>query len=244
MPEVTDIYVPPVPHDAGVSTGAAMLKCVELGYKIEPMTHAYYGPEYENKEIHYWLNQVQTSFQEVDNPEELAAADLAAGKIVGWFQGRMEFGPRALGNRSILADPRSKQVKDRINATIKYREEYRPFCPSVIFERQSELFSEEVNAPFMTMNVNGLPVSRDKIPAVVHVDGTARIQSVHKETNPMFHKLIDEFSKESGVPVVVNTSLNINEQPTVNSPIEALHTFFCSGLDALYIGNFKLEKRK
>jgi carbamoyltransferase len=154
----------------------------------------------------------------------------------------MEYGPRALGNRSIIADPRSAGMKDRINVSIKYREEFRPFCPSVLFERQAEYFDDTFDAPFMVVT---FPVNEDvkqKIPAVVHVDGTARIQSVHPQTNPLYSRLIGEFAKASSVPMLINTSLNINEQPMVNSPLEALHTYFCSGLDVLFIGRYRLSK--
>jgi carbamoyltransferase len=161
---------------------------------------------------------------------------------VGWLQGRMEFGPRALGNRSILVDPRSAGMKDRINLGIKYREEFRPFCPSVLSDRQAEYFDDTFDAPFMVVTFPVNDAAKEKIPAVVHVDGTARIQSVRAETNPMYSRLIGEFGNASSVPILINTSLNINEQPTVNSPLEALHTYFCSGLDVLFLGPFRLSK--
>jgi carbamoyltransferase len=168
--------------------------------------------------------------------------DLVEQKTVGWFQGRMEFGPRALGNRSIIADPRSADMKDRINVRIKYREEYRPFCPSVLYERQADYFENTFDAPFMVVTFPVGQRAQPAIPAVVHVDGTARIQSVHPQTNPLYSRLIGEFAKVSSIPVLLNTSLNINEQPMVNSPLEALHTYFCSGLDVLYLGPYRLAK--
>ena len=242
LPEVSEIYVPSVPHDAGVALGAAILKVVEQGDRIEPINHAYFGPEYSSAHISKTLNSIGARYQEITDPVESAARDLANGYIVGWFQGRMEYGPRALGNRSILADPRGADIKNRINATIKYREEYRPFCPSVLSETQHEYFEDPFDSPFMTINFGVKPSARAKIPAVVHVDGTARIQTIFNDTNPKFHALVKEFSNRSGESVVVNTSLNINEQPTVKAPLEALHTFFCSGLDVLYLENFKLTK--
>jgi carbamoyltransferase len=156
----------------------------------------------------------------------------------------MEYGPRALGNRSIIADPRSADMKDRINITIKYREEFRPFCPSVLFERQDDYFEDAFDAPFMVVTFPVKESARQKIPAVVHVDNTARIQSVHADTNPLYSRLISEFAKATSVPMLINTSLNVNEQPTVNSPLEALHTYFCSGLDVLYLGPYRLTKSR
>jgi len=237
------LYVPSVPNDAGVSYGATILCAVENACEIEPYRHAYWGPEYSNDEIKFTLNQIGANYTEVDNPVEHAAVELAEGMSIGWFQGRMEFGPRALGNRSILADPRVATVKDRINATIKYREEYRPFCPSVLIEEQEKFFENTFESPFMGINFEAKAGAENTIPAVIHTDHTARIQSVNKDTNPLYHDLITEFSKKSDVGVLLNTSLNINEQPLVNAPLEAIHTYFCSGLDSLYIGNYKFSKK-
>jgi carbamoyltransferase len=231
-----------VPHDAGVALGAAMLKCAEAGHKIAPLTHAYWGPEYSNDEIRNTLDKIGARYEVLDDPVSRCVTDLVEQKTVGWFQGRMEYGPRALGNRSIIADPRSAGMKDRINVGIKYREEFRPFCPSVLYERQGEYFKDSFDAPFMVVTFPVIDNARDKIPAVVHVDGTARIQSVQTDTNPLYTRLIGEFAKASSVPMLINTSLNINEQPTVNAPLEALHTYFCSGLDALYLGPYRLSK--
>jgi carbamoyltransferase len=241
-PSVRRLYVPPVPHDAGVALGAAMMKCAEAGHNIAPLTHAYWGPEYSNDSVKQTLDKIGARYELLDDPVDRCVRDLIDQKTVGWFQGRMEYGPRALGNRSILADPRSAAMKDRINLGIKYREEFRPFCPSVLFARQSEYFEDAFDAPFMVVTFPVEDRVKEIIPAVVHVDGTARIQSVHPETNPLYSRLIGEFGKASSVPVLINTSLNINEQPTVNSPLEALHTFFCSGLDVLFLGPYRLSK--
>ena len=241
-PSVRKLYVPPVPHDAGVALGAAMLKCVEAGYPIAPLTHAYWGPEYSNDTIRSTLDKSGARYELVDDPVTRCVGDLAEQKTIGWFQGRMEYGPRALGNRSIIADPRSADMKDRINITIKYREEFRPFCPSVLFERQDDYFEDAFDAPFMVVTFPVKESARQKIPAVVHVDNTARIQSVHADTNPLYSRLISEFAEATSVPMLINTSLNVNEQPTVNSPLEALHTYFCSGLDVLYLGPYRLAK--
>ncbi len=241
-PSVRRLYVPPVPHDAGVALGAAMMKCAEHGHRIAALTHAYWGPDYSNDTIKNTLDKIGARYELLDDPVERCVSDLVDQKTVGWFQGRMEYGPRALGNRSILADPRSAGMKDRINLGIKYREEFRPFCPSVLYSRQREFFADSFDAPFMvvTFPVNDRVV--EAIPAVVHVDCTARIQSVHPETNPMYSRLIEDFGKATSVPVLINTSLNINEQPTVNAPLEALHTYFCSGLDVLFLGPYRLSK--
>ena len=241
-PSVGRLYVPPVPHDAGVALGAAMMKCVEGGHKIAPLTHAYWGPEYSNDAIKDTLDKIGARYEVLDDPVARCVTDLVDQKTVGWFQGRMEYGPRALGNRSILADPRSAGMKDRINLGIKYREEFRPFCPSVQYEHQSDYFEDAFDAPFMVVTFPVNDRVKEMIPAVVHVDGTARIQSVHPETNPMYSRLIGEFGKASSVPILINTSLNINEQPTVNAPLEALHTYFCSGLDVLFLGPYRLAK--
>jgi len=241
-PTVGRVYIPPVPHDAGVALGAAMLKCVEAGHKIDPLTHAYWGPEYSNDHVRETLEKIGARYEALDDPVNACVTDLVEQKTVGWFQGRMEFGPRALGNRSIIADPRSADMKDRINVRIKYREEFRPFCPSVLYERQADYFENTFDAPFMVVTFPVEQRAQPAIPAVVHVDGTARIQSVHPETNPLYSRLIGEFAKVSSIPVLLNTSLNINEQPMVNSPLEALHTYFCSGLDVLYLGSYRLAK--
>jgi carbamoyltransferase len=241
-PSVGRLYVPPVPHDAGVALGAAMLKCAEAGHKIAPLTHSYWGPEYSNDEIKNTLDKIGARYEVLDDPVSHCVTDLVEQKTVGWLQGRMEFGPRALGNRSILADPRSAGMKDRINVGIKYREEFRPFCPSVLLDRQADYFKGTFDAPFMVVTFPVIDGVKDRIPAVVHVDGTARIQSVNADTNPLYTRLISEFEKASTVPMLINTSLNINEQPTVNAPLEALHTYFCSGLDVLFLGPYRLSK--
>ena len=236
------LYVPPVPHDAGVALGAAMMKSAELGYHVEPLSHAYWGPEYSYDTIRETLDKIGARYELQDDPVSACVTDLAGQKTVGWFQGRMEYGPRALGNRSILADPRSAGMKDRINTGIKYREEFRPFCPSVLFSRQNDYFENTFDAPFMVVTFPVNEKVQQAIPAVVHVDGTARIQSVRPETNPLYANLLSQFEKATSVPILINTSLNINEQPTVNSPLEALHTYFCSGLDVLFLGPYRLSK--
>jgi carbamoyltransferase len=240
--DITRLYVPPVPHDAGVALGAAMLKVVEHGFAIAPVRHACFGPGYAPAQIRRVLEQTGAAYSEPPDLCAAAAHDLVEQRTVGWFQGRMEFGPRALGNRSILADPRRRAMKDHINATIKYREQFRPFCPSVLYEAQNRYFRDGFDAPFMNVTFPVCEGAEENVPAVIHVDGTARIQSVRRDTSPLYHELIERFCAAGGPPLLLNTSLNINEQPMVNGPLEALHTYFCSGLDVLYLGPFRLAK--
>ncbi len=154
----------------------------------------------------------------------------------------MEFGPRALGNRSILADPRDAAMKDRVNAVVKFREGWRPFAPSVLEERAGEFFEDTCPSPFMILTFQVKPEKREVIPAVTHVDGSARVQSVRQDVNPMYHALIRNFGEITGVPVVMNTSFNLREEPIVCEPKDAIRTFFSSGLDMLCIGPFLIKK--
>jgi carbamoyltransferase len=170
------------------------------------------------------------------------AAKIAAGKVVGWFQGRMEFGPRALGNRSIVVDPRRVEMKDLLNSRIKHRESFRPFAPSILAERVGDYFEETHPSPFMLMAYKVKPEKRSSIPAPTHVDGTGRLQTVSKEENPRYWNLISEFEKLTGVPVVVNTSFNDNE-PVVCKPEEAVDCFLRTKMDVLAIGNYLVEKQ-
>ncbi len=184
-------------------------------------------------------------FRYIGDEEELVkrtAQAIADGKIVGWFQGRMEWGPRALGNRSILADPRNASIRDVLNAKIKRRESFRPFAPSILREEVAEWFETDDDVPFMMEVFQIRPKYREMIPAVTHVDGTGRLQTVHKETNPLYHRLISQFRELSGVPVVLNTSFNGNE-PIVCYPEEALECFLRSEMDLLVLGNFFLERK-
>lgn len=167
---------------------------------------------------------------------------LHEGQILGWFQGRMEIGPRALGARSILASPCWPNMKDKINAEVKHREAYRPFAPSCLVERREEFFEQPVEDPFMLKVCFVRPEKRSVIPAVTHVDGSARLQTVRREVNPRYYGLIEEFGKLSGVPVVLNTSFNIMGEPIVESPLQAIRCFFSTGLDTLVLGDFIVKK--
>jgi carbamoyltransferase len=167
---------------------------------------------------------------------------LAGGKILGWFQGRIEFGPRALGNRSILADPRDPEMNAKVNNAVKFREWWRPFAPSMISEASAEYLESATDSPFMTLTAQVRPEKRSVIPSVTHVDGSARPQTVERDVNPLYWKLIYEFGQRTGVPVIMNTSFNLRGEPIVCSTTDAIRTFFSSGMDALVIGNFVIEK--
>ena len=242
-----DVYVQPAAHDAGTSVGAALyVQHQELNRpRCFQMRHVYYGPEYSDAEIVRDLDAAGCKYHklaEVDLIGRTVEA-IAQGKIVGWFQGRMEFGPRALGNRSILADPRRKDMKEILNSRIKYREPFRPFCPSILTERVGEYFETDYPSPFMVMAYKIKPELRDRIPAVTHGDGTGRLQTVEREVNALYWKLIHRFDEVTGVPVLLNTSFNENE-PIVQTPTQAIDCFLRTRMDILSIGSFFLEKEE
>ena len=242
-----DVYVQPAAHDAGTSIGAALY--VQHQILKQPrsfvMRHVYYGPEYSDAEIQRAIHAAGCEFHKLteDALIDRTVAQIADGKIVGWFQGRMEFGPRALGNRSILADPRRKDMKDILNSRIKYREPFRPFCPSILAECTGDYFETSYPSPFMVMAYKIKPEQRDSIPAVTHGDGTGRLQTVEKDVNPLYWKLIRRFGDVTGVPVLLNTSFNENE-PIVNTPAQAVDCFLRTRMDVLSIGSFILYKRE
>jgi carbamoyltransferase len=240
-----DVYVQPAAHDAGTSIGAALYVQHQILNRPRSFTmrHVYYGAEYSDAEILRDLQAAGATFHKLteDDLIERTAAEIADGRIVGWFQGRMEFGPRALGNRSILADPRRADMKDLLNSRIKYREPFRPFCPSVLAESAGEYFETDYASPFMVMAYKIKPKMRQTIPAVVHNDGTGRVQTVEKDVNPLYWKLIRAFGNDTGVPVLLNTSFNENE-PIVNTPSQAIDCFLRTRMDAMAIGNYLLLK--
>ena len=188
------------------------------------------------------LDDAKLGYEFHQDIEAVAADLLHRQRIIGWFQGRMEIGPRALGNRSILADPTNPAMKDKINAEVKHREAYRPFAPSVVVEARNEYFDVAVEDPFMLKVCNVLPEKQKVLPAITHVDGTARLQTVSAQTNPRYHKLITALGALNGVPVVLNTSFNVMGEPMVESPMDALRCFFTTGLDDLVIGNYLVSK--
>jgi carbamoyltransferase len=239
-----DLYVMPAAGDNGTSIGAAYFVYNGLlkQPRVEPHMNPYLGTEYSNEQILAILKECKLSYEYHENIEEKTAQLLHAGHILCWFQGRMEIGPRALGGRSIIADPTNPTMKDKINAEVKHREAYRPFAPSVIKEAAADYFDLTVEDPFMLKVCNVLPEKHQVLPAITHVDGTARAQTVDKETHPRYHKMISEFGKLSGVPVVLNTSFNVMEEPIVESPYDAVRCFFSTGLDYLILGNYILKK--
>jgi carbamoyltransferase len=267
-----NIWIQPAAGDAGGSLGAALaLWHLELknSRKVNPnddMRGSYLGSEFSNNNIQKYLNDVGADFEIFNENEfiEKVALALTEGKAVGWFQGRMEFGPRALGARSIIADPRSENMQKSLNLKVKYRESFRPFAPSIIRENVSEWFDINCDSPYMLtvanvsaekcvkMNkdeeqlfgIEKLNIKRSEIPAVTHVDYSARIQTVNKDTNLKYHKLISEFSKKTGCPIVVNTSFNVRGEPIVHSPEDAFKCFMGTEIDVLAIGNCFLKKEK
>jgi carbamoyltransferase len=240
-----ELYIQPAAHDAGTSIGAALHVWHEVLNQPRSfvMDHVYYGPEYSESEIERELQAGGLRYERLDEGRLIddTAREIAAGKIVGWFQGRMEFGPRALGARSILADPRCREMKDILNARIKFREHFRPFCPSVAAEATGEYFVTDYPSPFMVQAYKIRPEQRDRIPAVTHQDGTGRLQTVERRVNPRLWKLLNRFGELTGVPILVNTSFNENE-PIVNTPAEALDCFLRTDMDGLAIGSFLLRK--
>lgn len=202
------------------------------------------GPDYSNGQIETALEYSGYRYEAVDDPAKMAAELLAQDKIIGWFQGRSEYGPRALGHRSILANPRNPDIKNRINTRIKFREEFRPFAPSTTLESSRDYFDlgNLESSPYMTVAVPVRESRAFEIPGVTHVNNTARVQTVAKESDELFHRLISSFGELTGTPVVLNTSFNVRGQPIVESPLDALGTFAACGLDALIMGNYLIKK--
>ena len=233
------VYVQPAAGDSGTAVGAAFHVWHEVldGARGFVMDHAYTGPEYSDAEIDAALSSAGVTAERVDDARLFAevAERIAAGDIVGWFQGRMEFGPRALGNRSILADPRRPEMKDVLNERVKHREPFRPFAPSILAEATGEWFEQDYTSPFMVLVYKTRGEMRHVIPAVNHVDDTGRLQTVEERVNPRYHRLIREFGRQTGVPVVLNTSFNENE-PIVMTPADAVRTFLETRIDLLVLG--------
>ena len=237
-------WVFPDAGDSGLAVGAALDAWHRLAEPAASarLEHLYLGPAFSDEVVRGILDERRLAYRETADPSRDAAEGLAAGKIVGWFQGRMESGPRALGNRSILMSPMQAANKDLINVRVKFRESFRPFCPSLLFERKDDYLLGGREESFMITSFEVAPGKRAAIPAVVHVDGTVRPQTVKRETNPRFHRLIEQFGRLTGEPAVLNTSFNIKGEPMVCHPRDAIRCFFDTGLDMLVIGGFVLEK--
>lgn len=240
---ITEQHVYPNPGDSGLAVGAALLEYYKHNsFNGFDLTDLYGGPEYSNETIEALLKVRKLKYHYAENPSKVAAGMLAENKIVAWFQGRMECGPRALGNRSILMSPLKPENKDIINKWVKFREGFRPFCPSLTYESREVYLKDCRDEFFMITSFDIQDNKRDAIPAVVHVDGTVRPQMVKKETNPRYWELINEFGKLTGESIVLNSSFNVMGEPIINHPKEAIKCFYDSGIDALFLGNYYLTK--
>jgi carbamoyltransferase len=241
---VEDLFVHPASHDGGVCIGAAMLAArdAEPGTSFEPLAHAYYGPDYGRDEIELLLRYAKLDFRRVDDVAPLVADALVDGKIVALFQGRMEMGPRALGNRSILANPLLPETKKLLNGQVKHREDWRPFCPSILVEYGDEFFEGIKHPYYMAVAAKVRPEKASLIPSAVHVDGSARPQFVSRKVNVTLWRIIEAFRQRTGVPVVINTSFNVMAEPIINSPHEALRCFYSTGIDILVLEDYLLSK--
>ena len=267
-----NIWIQPAAGDAGGSLGAALaywyleLNNERNDINKDEMHGSYLGPSYSNENIEKSLKQIGAKYEFIENEMliDKVADDLSKGNAIGWFQGRMEFGPRALGGRSILGDPRSETMQKNLNLKVKYRESFRPFAPSVLREDVNQWFDINNDSPYMLIvsdvlkdkqkqmtedekklfGIDKLNIKRSEIPAVTHVDYSARIQTVHKETNKMYYNLIKKFKEITNCPVIVNTSFNVRGEPIVNSPEDAFNCFMGTELDNLVIGNYYLQKNK
>lgn len=238
-----DIYAFPVAGDAGCAIGAAMWYAKEVhGQTISPISHAYLGPSASQDQIKCALERTAFKFSKVENIAEAAAGLLAEHKIVGWFQGRMEGGARALGARSILSNPTSVADKDAVNIRVKFREPWRPFAPSLLYESRLRYTGSLIHAPFMTVTFEVPESARREIPGAMHVDNTIRAQTVRREDNPLYYETIAAFASKTGIPVLTNTSFNRKGEPIVNSPDDALAMFAATDMDALAIGSYLVTK--
>ena len=266
-----DIWVQPAAGDAGGALGAALAayhlsfnKEREISEKGDSMSGSFLGPQFLDKEVEFELHSIGANFKEFSHEEMIdkTANFLNEGKAIGWMQGRMEFGPRALGSRSILADPRSPNMQKLLNLKIKYRESFRPFAPSVLSEHTKDWFNLETDSPYMLFvseineekkiineedslfGIDKLSIKRSIVPAITHIDYSARVQTVHKETNPIYHSLITKFYELTNCPMIVNTSFNVRGEPIVCTPQDAFNCFMGTELDVLVINNYLMVKNE
>jgi len=245
-----NIWIQPAAGDDGIAIGCAYYAHLAIQKKPRSyvIKHAYFGKDYKDDDVRaatdkrlVRLETIKTSSADICRD---TAQVLADGKVVGWFQGRSEFGPRALGNRSIIADPRKAEMKDQLNKRVKFRQPFRPFAPIVLAERASEIFEGHEESPYMLLAMRVRPEWKNKIPAIVHVDGTARLQTVRQDTNPRLHRLLKEFETLTGVPVLLNTSFNIKGEPIVETPRDAVECFLGTGIDYLALHDFLISKTR
>jgi carbamoyltransferase len=243
-PKIKELWVQPASSDSGIAMGAATYAAHQVGDTVKPMASAALGPAFTPEQVRAALDKLRIPYETLDDPAETAADLLAQGEIVSWMQGRMEFGPRALGQRSILGNPSVKGTSDEINARIKFRENWRPFCPSVLAERGPDLFDSDHDSPYMTFTFGVRPEWKERVGEIVHVDGTARPQLVRAEHSPRFRALLEAFDRKTGLPVVINTSLNRRGEPMVCSPEDAIAMFYGSGLEFLIMEDVLVTKRR
>lgn len=243
LPFLDDFFVQPASSDRGLALGCALYAAAQNGETIHPINHVFHGPAYSDNEIKKALDLTGMTARQLQDPSDTAAQLLTQGKIVAWYQGRSEFGPRALGHRSILADPGLSHMKDEINARIKFREEFRPFAPSVLEECYANIYDLKAPSPYMTIACDVKEGWGERLPATTHVNNTARVQTVSYKTDALYHDLIKNFYKMTGRPAVLNTSFNIKGQPIVETPLDAISTFAGTGIDALIIGTYLLQKQ-
>ncbi len=240
---IDGFFVQPASSDAGISLGAAWLACLDYNVKPQAPESAFLGNEYSDAEIQLVLDICQAHYERVDDPAAIAADLLASGKVIGWYQGRMEFGPRALGNRSILANPATPDIQSLVNRKIKFREGFRPFGASVLEEDCSANFEGRLPiAPYMTVTYQTRKEKLDQLKGVTHADGSCRIQTVNEKQNKLYYRLLKLLKEKTGSGVCLNTSFNLKYEPIVCTPQQALGTFYASGLDALIIGHYLIRK--
>jgi carbamoyltransferase len=243
-----NVWIQPAAGDDGIAIGCAYYGWLEILKRRRDfvMEHSYVGKPYSDqeaaKELQKFLVRIQVDAVKSENVCRDTARLLADQKVIGWFQDRSEFGPRALGNRSLIADPRKPEMKDILNSRVKHRQAFRPFAPIVLAERMKEVFEGDEDSPFMLIAKPVRPEWRDKIPAIVHVDGTARVQTVREATNPMLYRLLKEFEALTGVPVLINTSFNIKGEPIVETPLDAVNCFLTTGVDHLVMHDTIVSK--
>jgi carbamoyltransferase len=248
-----DIWIQPASTDAGCAVGVAFLiwykylnnKRIITDYQ-DKMKNAFLGPSYSDEEIENFLKSNGIPYKKLDYSviPKITAELIIKGNIVGWFQARIEFGPRALGSRSILADSRNFQLKDRLNAKVKFREDFRPLAPTVLFEKKDEFFNLNRESPYMLFVAEVKKDKINQIPAVTHIDNSSRIQTIKREQNPLYYDTIYEFYKETGCPVIINTSFNTKDEPIVLTPQDAYRCFMRTEMDYLLMGSFLLDKKE
>ncbi|HBR47433.1 MAG TPA: carbamoyltransferase [Afipia sp.] len=243
-----NVWIQPAAGDDGIAIGCAYYGWLEILKQPRSfvMDHSYAGRRYSDQEVSDAISKplvsIQTTRTKSDNIARDTAKLLADQKVIGWFQDRSEFGPRALGNRSLLADPRKPEMKDILNSRVKHRQPFRPFAPIVLYERAKDIFEGEEDSPFMLIAKNVRPEWRNRIPAIVHVDGTARVQTVREETNPTLYRLLKEFDALTGVPVLINTSFNVKGEPIIETPRDAVICFLTTGIDHLVMHDTLVSK--